>query len=430
MRRPTGGDPGRKALNLHHGLVITNHFMEAVRDGTEWGLLSPKDGALIRNVSARELWTKILTTRVETGEPYMLFIDSVNSMRPVTYNKLGLDVKMSNLCSEIMLTTGRDHLNNCRTAVCCLSSLNLEKYDEWENDPRFVEDIMRFLDNVLEDFINKAPDSMYKAKYSAMRERSVGLGVMGFHSLLQKRMIPFESAAAKSLNKSIFVKIKKRVDDASVTIAQERGACPDAQDIGLLERFTHKIAIAPTASISIIANNASPGIEPYVANIFVQKTLTGSFTVCNRHLKALLVSKDKDTPEIWSSICTREGSVQHLDFLDKNEKDVFKTAYELDQRWLIEHAADRTPYVCQGQSLNIFLAADVHKYDLHMLHFLAWKKKIKSYIIVVPYLYSVLIKFHTTLRNVQLIIELIVRRKVIWGLIMMSVLLVSRACFL
>ena len=378
MRRPTGGDTNRKALNLHHGIAITDDFMQAVERDEKWNLLSPKDKHVVETVGARDLWAKILTTRIETGEPYLLFIDTVNKAIPQHHKEAGLTVKMSNLCSEITLPTGHDHLGGNRTAVCCLSSLNLEYYDEWKNDPMIIEDIMRFLDNVLQDFIDTAPDSMARAKYSAMRERSVGLGVMGFHSYLQSKMIPFESVMAKVWNKKMFEHIRKGADAASVKLAHERGACLDAADFGVMERFSNKMAIAPTASISIITGNASPGIEPYAANAFLQKTLSGSFQVRNKYLKALLETKGQDTADVWSSITTAEGSVQHLDFLDENEKLTFKTAYEMDQRWVIEHAGDRSPFVCQAQSINLFLPADIHKRDLHMLHYMAWKKGVKS----------------------------------------------------
>ena len=378
MRRPTGGDPNRKALNLHHGIVIPDAFMRAVEADEEWALKSPKDGAVQTTVSARDLWIRILTARVETGEPYLLFIDRVNADIPQHQKLAGMRVKMSNLCSEITLPTGIDRLGNDRTAVCCLSSLNLETYDEWKNVPGMIEDIMRFLDNVLQDFIDRAPDSMSKAQYSAMRERSVGLGVMGFQSFLQMRNVPMESVTALSWNKKIFKKIREEADLASKILAKEKGACPDAADFGIEERFSNKLAVAPTASISIICGGASPGIEPSAGNSFVQKTLSGSFNVRNPHLKKLLEEKNKDTDDIWSSITTNKGSVQHLDFLTQHEKDVFKSAFEIDQRWLIDLAAQRTPYICQSQSLNVFIAADVHKKDLHQIHFQAWKKGIKS----------------------------------------------------
>ena len=378
IRKPTGGDPNRKALNIHHGVVIPNAFMEAVEKDDIWELRSPKDRGVISIMNARDLWIKLLIARIETGEPYFLFIDNVNNNLPVHHKKLGLDVKTSNLCSEITLATGTDHLGKERTAVCCLSSLNLETYEQWENHPTFIEDVMRFLDNVLEDFITKAPPGMARAAYSAMRERSIGLGVMGFHSFLQMKSVPFESVMAKVWNKRMFAHIKDRADAASKSLAEERGACPDAAEVGVMERFTNKLAVAPTASISIIAGNSSPGIEPYAANSFMQKTLTGSFNVRNKNLVQVLERYGKNDEEIWSSISTHEGSVQQLDFLTQDEKDVFKTAYELDQRWVVEHAADRTPYICQAQSVNLFLPANVHKRDLHQIHFSAWKKGMKS----------------------------------------------------
>jgi len=378
MRRPTGGDPNRKALNLHHGVVIPDAFMNAVENDEEWALRSPHNNAIIDKVKARDLWIRILTARVETGEPYILYIDHVNRAIPEHHKMAGLNVKMSNLCSEITLPTGIDPDGKERTAVCCLSSLNLETFEEWQDHPTFVEDVMRFLDNVLQDFIDKAPDSFAHAKYAAMRERSVGLGVMGFHSFLQSKMIPLESVMAKVWNRKMFSQIKRGVDDASKKLAHERGPCPDAADYGVMERFSNKMAIAPTASISIITGGTSPGIEPTAANAYTHKTLSGSFAVKNPYLQALLAEKGQDNDEIWSSIFTNEGSVMHLDFLSDMEKDVFKTAFELDQRWLIEHAADRTPFVCQAQSLNVFLPGDVHKKVLHNIHFSAWKKGVKS----------------------------------------------------
>lgn len=378
LRRPTGGDPNRRALNLHHGVVIPDAFMRAVEEDGEWALVSPHDQTVQKKIPARSLWIRLLTARVETGEPYLLFIDSVNRATPEHHKLLGLDVRTSNLCSEITLPTGPDHRGRERTATCCLSSVNLERYEEWKDDPRFIEDVFRFLDNVLQDFIDRAPETMRNASYASMRERSVGLGVMGFHSFLQSKGLPFESAMAKSWNLRIFRDLRARADAASRRLAEERGPCPDAADANALERFSNKLAIAPTASISIICGGASPGIEPFAANAFNHKTLSGAYLVRNPHLRRLLASKGKDTDEVWSSITTREGSVQHLDFLDGEEKAVFRTAFEIDQRWLVEHAADRTPHVCQSQSLNLFLPADVHKRDLHHLHFQAWKRGLKS----------------------------------------------------
>lgn len=378
IRRPTGGDPNRRSLNLHHGIAVTDEFMRAVEKDGDFDLKSPHSGQAVVTVKARALWIKLLTTRVETGEPYILFIDAVNRAIPEHHKKLGLNVKTSNLCSEITLPTGIDHLGKDRTAVCCLSSFNLEFYDEWKDNPQIIEDVMRFLDNVLQDFIDKAPDSMSKAKYSAMRERSVGLGVMGFHSFLQSKNVPMESAMSKVWNKKIFQFIKEGVDKASKMLAKERGACLDAAEAGVMERFSNKLAIAPTASISIIANNSSPGIEPFAANSFTQKTLTGSFSVRNKNLVKLLESKGKNTEDVWSSITITEGSVQHLDFLDEHEKLVFKTAQEIDQRWMIDLSAERQDYICQAQSLNVFVPGNASKKYLHEIHFRAWQKGLKS----------------------------------------------------
>ena len=378
IRRPNGGDPNRRSLNLHHGIAITDEFMKAVEKDGDFDLKSPYTGKTIETIKARALWIKLLTTRIETGEPYILFIDAVNRAIPEHHKKLGLKVKTSNLCSEITLPTGIDHLGKDRTAVCCLSSLNLEFFDQWKDNDKIIDDIMRFLDNVLQDFIDKAPDLMYKAKYSAMRERSVGLGVMGFHSFLQSKNVPMESAMSKVWNKKIFNHIKAGVDKASHILAEERGPCLDAIDAGSLERFSNKLAIAPTASISIIANNSSPGIEPFAANSFTQKTLTGSFNVRNKNLVKLLESKGRNTEDIWSSITINEGSVQHLDFLDEHEKLVFKTAQEIDQRWIVDLSAERQEYICQAQSLNLFMPGNVSKKELHEIHFRSWQKGLKS----------------------------------------------------
>ncbi|MDC1256737.1 ribonucleoside-diphosphate reductase subunit alpha [Pelagibacteraceae bacterium] len=378
MRRPTGGDPNRRALNLHHGVLVTDAFMRAVELDEQWPLKSPYDGTVQSSMSARNLWIRLLTARVETGEPYIVFIDTVNRMIPQHHKLAGLTVKTSNLCSEITLPTGIDKSGRDRTAVCCLSSLNLETYDEWKDEKIMLEDIMKFLDNVLTDFITRAPESFSDATYAAMRERSVGLGVMGFHSFLQKNSIPIESVMAKVWNNKMFKQIDKEVNAASIKLAEERGPCPDAADYGIMERFSNKTAIAPTASISIICGGASPGIEPVAANSYTHKTLSGSFNVRNKYLKQILAKYEKDTDEVWSSITTNQGSISHLDFLSDLEKDVFKTAFEIDQRWLIDHSADRTPYVSQAQSLNVFLPADVHKKDLHQIHFQAWKKGLKS----------------------------------------------------
>jgi len=376
--RKASGDFNRKGLNLHHGINITDEFMEAVQDGKPFGLKSPKSGEVLREVDARQLWQRILETRLQTGEPYLLYIDTVNRSLPKHQRELGLKVSTSNLCSEITLPTGTDHRDEERTAVCCLASMNVETWDEWADEPGLIEDVMRFLDNVLTHFITVAPDSMARARYSAMRERSVGLGVMGFHSLLQSRGIPFESALAKSWNLRIFKKLRREADAASVELAAERGACPDAAERGMQARFSHKLAIAPTASISIICGGTSACIEPIPANVYNHKTLSGAFVVRNPYLTKLLAEKGADTQEVWQSIVEHEGSVQHLDILSDDEKSIFRTAFEIDPRWIIEFAADRAPFICQSQSLNLYLPADVDKWDLHMLHWSAWKRGIKS----------------------------------------------------
>lgn len=378
LRKPTGGDHNRRSLNIHHGVVISDDFMRAVVDNDDWDLKSPRDGTVMMTVRARDLWVKLLTTRIETGEPYILFGDAVNRNIPEHQKQLGLKVKMSNLCSEITLPTGIDHLGNNRTAVCCLSSVNLENYDKWKDNNEFITDIMRFLDNVLDDFIATAPDAMSRAKYSAMRERSVGLGVMGFHSFLQAKKVPIEGAMAKVWNSKIFKHIQEGVNKASKLLAEEKGPCPDAEECGVMERFSNKTAIAPTASISIIAGNASPGIEPFAANSFTQKTLSGSFTVRNKNLEKLLEEKGFNNDQIWSSISTHEGSVQHLSCLTDLEKEVYKTAHEIDQKWLIQHSADRTPYIDQASSLNIFVQGNASKKYLHDIHFMAWNMGLKS----------------------------------------------------
>ena len=378
MRRPTGGDVNRRSLNLHHGVLVSDEFMRAVETDGQWALRSPKDGAIQSTLSARNLWIRLLTARVETGEPYVIFIDTVNRQIPQHHKLAGLTVKTSNLCSEITLPTGVDNHGNDRTAVCCLSSLNLETHDEWKDNETFIEDVMRFLDNIMTDFINNAPQSFKDAKYSAMRERSVGLGVMGLHSYFQQKGIPFGSVMSKVWNKKIFKHIQEKVDAASVVLAEERGACPDAEEYGIKERFSNKTAIAPTASISIICGGSSPGIEPIAANSYTHKTLSGSYNVRNKYLAKILEKHQKNDDETWSTITTNQGSVSHLDFLTAEEKDIFKTAFEIDQRWIIELGADRTPYISQAQSINVFIPADIHKKELHDIHFQSWKKGLKS----------------------------------------------------
>jgi ribonucleoside-diphosphate reductase alpha chain len=392
IRKPSG-DLNRKSLNLHHGINITDEFMHAVDQGLEFGLRSPKTGKVVKTIDARRLWEQILDTRLQTGEPYLIFQDTANRAMPSYQRNVGLKIRQSNLCSEILLHSGTDHLGKERTAVCCLSSVNAEYFEEWKDDPLFIEDVMRFLDNVLQDFIDRAPPAMKNAAYSAMRERSVGLGLMGFHSMLQKLNVPFESATAKSWNMKLFKHLRRAADAASIALAQERGSCPDAAEAGVVERFAHKMAIAPTASISIICGGTSAGIEPIPANIYTHKTLSGSFAVKNPYLSKLLwaeaakrysdghsmdVRANEWIDDQWSSILEREGSIQHLDYFDQLTKDVYKTAFELDQRWVIELAADRAVSICQAQSVNIFLPGDVDKWDLHMLHWKAWETGVKS----------------------------------------------------
>ena len=377
IRKPSG-DFNRKSLNLHHGINITDDFMNCVKNNKEFSLKSPKTNEVLKKVNARELWQKILETRMQTGEPYLVFIDTVNKTMSKHQKEHGLKVTTSNLCSEIMLHTGKDHKGNERTAVCCLSSVNLEKWHEWNDDPKFIEDIMRFLDNVLDDFIKRAPKAMSNAVYSAMRERSVGLGAMGFHSFLQKNKIPFESSLAKSWNMKFFKHIRKEADKASLLLALERGACPDAREKGIKARFSHKMAIAPTASISIICGGTSACIEPIPANIYTHKTLSGSFTVKNKYLEKLLDEKNINNEDVWQSIIENEGSVLHLKELNEQEKNCFKTAFEIDQRWVVEFASDRTPFICQSQSINLYLSSDIDKWDLMMLHWKAWESGVKS----------------------------------------------------
>ncbi|MBC33681.1 MAG: ribonucleotide-diphosphate reductase subunit alpha [Rickettsiales bacterium] len=377
IRKPSG-DFNRKSLNLHHGINITDEFMDCVKHNKQFSLKSPKTNDVLKTINARELWQKILETRMATGEPYLVFVDTVNKTLAKHQRDSGLKVKTSNLCSEIMLHTGLDQHGKERTAVCCLSSVNLEKWDEWSDDKQFIEDIMRFLDNVLDDFIETAPESMKNAVYSAKMERSVGLGAMGFHSFLQKKGIPFESPLAKSWNIKFFKHLKKEADQASLVLAVEKGACPDAKEKNVKARFSHKLAIAPTASISIICGGTSACIEPIPANIYTHKTLSGSFTVKNKYLEKLLEAKSINNKETWQSIIENDGSVSHIAQLNQEEKALFRTAFEIDQRWIVEMAADRTPFICQGQSINLYLSADVDKWDLMMLHWKSWELGIKS----------------------------------------------------
>ena len=378
MRKPSGGDVHRKCLNLHHGINVSDKFMSIIDNCTinpsaddTWELIDPHTKRVVRKVSAKKLWQKILETRVATGEPYLCFIDTIQKSLPESQKKIGLKVHHSNLCSEITLPTNEE-----RTAVCCLSSLNLEKYDEWKEDNNFVPDVVRFLDNVLEYFINNASDNLHRAKYSAMRERSIGLGTMGFHSYLQSKKIPFGSALAKGQNNVIFTNIKKQALETSRKLAEERGEAPDMEGTGL--RNAHLLAIAPNASSSIICGSTSPSIEPIRANVYSQKTMSGTFLMKNKYLQKLLKEKDIDNEKTWKSILAKRGSVRHLKELTDWEKDVFATAIEIDQRWIIDLAADRQNHICQSQSVNIFVPADVNIKDLHLLHLSAWKKGLKT----------------------------------------------------
>ena len=378
MRKPTGGDINRKSTNLHHGVVLSDEFMTLIERATReegfddsWDLIDPHSGKVTKTVSAKTLWVKLIQNRVETGEPYLMFGDTVDRALPEFQRAQGLKVHHSNLCSEITLPTTED-----RTAVCCLSSVNLEEYDEWKDNDQFIPDLVRMLDNVLTYFIENAPDELHRARLSAQRERSIGLGAMGFHAYLQRHNIPFESAMAKGANMRMFTRIKSEAVRATKQLAQERGECPDGQGFGV--RNAHLLAVAPNASSSIICGNTSPSIEPYRANAFTQKTKSGSSLLKNEYLEDCLRDIGMDTDEVWKSIITNNGSVQHLDFLDDYTKDVFKTAVEIDQKWLIEFAADRQEHICQSQSLNVFFPANVSKQELHAIHMMAWKKGVKT----------------------------------------------------
>jgi ribonucleoside-diphosphate reductase alpha chain len=380
VRKPTGGDSNRKCLNLHHGVVVSDAFMERIHNAGKidnfddsWDLVDPHTKRVVKTVSARALWVKLLQNRMETGEPYIMFEDAVNNELPDFQKRKGLRVHHSNLCSEITLATNEE-----RTAVCCLSSVNLEYFDEWKNHGAFIPDLIRMLDNVLQYFIDNAPEQLEKAKFSAMRERSIGLGAMGFHAYLQKNGIPFESAMAGTANLEMFEKIKREADQETRKLAIERGACPDDDTASV--RNAHLLAIAPNASSSIICGNTSPSIEPFRANAYTQKTKTGSNLVKNKFLDKIIEDRtDYDGyTEAWRSIVANKGSVQHLDILDDWEKDVFKTAVEINQSWVVEHASVRQEYICQAQSVNLFFPPDVNKADLHNVHMLAWAKNLKT----------------------------------------------------
>ena len=378
VRKPTGGDVNRKSVNLHHGVLLSDRFMGLIEQATRepgfddsWDLIDPHTKKVVKTVSAKTLWVKLIQNRVETGEPYIVFKNTVQEALPFYQLEKGLRVHHSNLCSEITLATNEE-----RTAVCCLSSVNLEEYDEWKNDKNFIPDLIRMLDNVITYFVENAPDTLSKAKFSAKMERSLGLGAMGFHAYLQRKNVPFESPMAVGVNKQMFGHIKKEAVNATETLAMERGEAPDAVGQGV--RNVHLLAVAPNASSSIICGNTSPSIEPYRANAFTQKTKSGSSLLKNEYLEHILQELEEDTDEVWKSIITNNGSVQHLDFLDEWTKDVFKTAVEIDQRWIIEMAADRQKEICQSQSLNIFFPANVSKQELHAIHMMAWKKKVKT----------------------------------------------------
>lgn len=384
MRKPTG-DQNMRTLNLNHAINISDKFMHIIENcmidptfDDSWDLVQPSSGKVIETVSAKDLWMRILEMRMQTGEPYLWFNDTANAALPEYQKKLGLRIRGSNLCSEISLATDKD-----RTAVCCLSSVNLEYYDDWKDDTLFLRDIAEMLDNVLQYFIDNAPTSISRARYSAWRERSVGVGALGFHALLQKKGIAFEGVLAKSLNNRIFKHIRAELNKANVALAKERGPCPDAEEAGVLQRLTHVMAVAPNASSSIIMGNTSPSIEPYAANAYRQDTTSGAFLTKNRFLDAIIKKEAESQKEswyddTWGSITANDGSVQHLDWMDENTKFVFKTAAEIDQRWVVEHASDRQQYIDQAQSLNLFFRPDTNVKYLHAVHFMAWKSKLKS----------------------------------------------------
>lgn len=379
IRRTTGGDPNRKCLNIHHGIIIPDKFMVAVQSDSEWDLISPKTKQVIKTINARKLWFKILEVRLETGEPYLLFIDNINKQLPKWKHDLGLTVKTSNLCSEITLPTGIDYNNKERTAVCCLSSLNLEKYFEWHNNQQFFKDVVLFLDNVLQHFIDNAPEMMDKAKYSSMMERSIGIGTMGFHGLMMSKNIPIESIECERLNDQIYSNIHYELNKVNIELGEELGSCVDfinSKKEGYL-RFSNMTAIAPTASISIISNSTA-GIDLLPANIYTHKNLAGSFIVKNKHLEKVLEIYNKNDSETWLSITNNNGSVQHLDFLSEHDKEVFKTAYEVDNQVVIDLASQRQKYIDQSQSLNLFLKPDINVKKLSDLHYSAWKQGVKS----------------------------------------------------
>ena len=378
MRKPTG-DQNFRTLNLHHGINITNDFMrlieESMRDADfddSWDLISPNNGEVVETVSARALWIKVLETRIQTGEPYLVFIDNANDALPVWLKEQGMKINGSNLCTEIFLPTSID-----RTAVCCLSSLNIEYYDDWKNDRKFIPDVMEMLDNVLNKFIAKAPKTVARAIKSARNERSIGIGTLGLHAYFQKRDMPLEGVMTKVANREIYKHINKECKRGDKLLFESRGPCPDAKKAGVDRRFSHWTAIAPNASSSIIMGNTSPSIEPYRANVFRQDTISGAYIKRNKYLEVKLQELGLNTEETWASITAQDGSVQHLD-IPEEVKNIFKTANEIDQLWLIDLASDRQEYTDQGQSLNLFFRPDVNVKYLHAAHFLAWKNGLKS----------------------------------------------------
>ncbi len=374
IRKPTG-DQNRRSHNIHNAINIPDAFMEAVEKGEQWNLTDPHTRKIVKTIDARTLWMKILSTRVATGEPYLFFVDTANKALPKHLKDKGLRINTSNLCTEIMLSTSPD-----RTAVCCLSSVNLEHFDEWYTNEQFIEDLLRMLDNILQVFINKADPHMWRAINSAQNERSVGLGALGFHTFLQKKGVPWESAMATAWNIKVFKHLKTKCDEANKLLGKERGEAPDAVGTGL--RFSHTQAIAPNASCTLTHNSVSPSIEPLVANAFTHKTHSGSFLIKNQVFDKLLRDKykihEKDLDKVWQSVILNKGSVQHLDFLDDSDKEIFKTAMELDQHWIIEHAATRQRFIDQGQSVNVFVPPTISKADIHALHKLAWSKGLKA----------------------------------------------------
>lgn len=379
MRKPTG-DQNMRTLNLHHGINISDAFMrkieESMLDGNaddSWPLIDPHTGEVVEVASARDIWQRILELRMQTGEPYLVFTDTANRVLPDWLKQQGLKINGSNLCTEIFLPTNAD-----RTAVCCLSSVNLEYFDDWKDDERFIDDVMEFLDNVLQYFIDHAPDSISRAKRSAERERSVGLGALGLHAYFQRKGIPFDSAMAKVNNRRMFAHIHEKCAQADARLCAERGACPDAKAAGVARRFSHWMAVAPNASSSLIVGNTSPSIEPRRANVYRQDTISGAHIVKNRYLVQALEELDMNTDDVWADIIAHDGSIQHIEAIPQEVREVFKTAQELDQRWLIDLAADRQVYIDQGQSLNLFFPADVSIAYLHACHFMAWKKGLKS----------------------------------------------------